>query len=160
MAMEFRRKGNRDTVEFSGVRIIHRNLTGVQKEFNRAGNRGFSIVVSADEAEELANRGYNVRIRPDQENQDEKFCFLPVAVNYNNIPPRIYRISGGKMTLLTEKTVGVLDASDIVNVDLTINARHWEINGKVGIKAYVNAMYVEVEEDKFAAKYADLPIVE
>lgn len=156
MAMVFRRRNNRDTVEFTGVKIIHRNFAGAQKEFNRAGNRGFSVVVTPDEAEELLDRGYNVRIRPSQENPDEKFCFLPVTVNYNNIPPKIYRVVGDKLTLLTGSNVGVLDTSDIINVDLTINARYWEINGKNGIKAYANVMYVEVEEDAFADKYSHM----
>lgn len=159
MAIKFMRKNNRDMVEFSNVRIVHRNLRGVKTEYNRVGNRGFSIVLSEDEAEELIDRGYNVRVRPSQSNPDDKFCFLPIAVNYNNIPPRIYRVTEDTMMLLSEANVGIIDTSDIVNVNLTVNARYWDINGKQGIKPYVNTMYVEVEEDSFAGKYADREII-
>lgn len=159
MAIEFKRKNNRDVVEFTGVKIIHRNLSGVQKEYNRAGNRNFSIVLTEDEADMLIERGFNVRVRPGQNDPSERFCFLPVTVSYNHIPPKIYRVTRDKMVLLTEANVGVIDSSDILNVDLSVNARHWEINGNQGIKPYVSVMYVEVEEDAFADKYANRELI-
>lgn len=151
--MQFKTKGNRQTIEFSNVMIINRNFRGEQTEFNRSGARKFSIVLLPEEAEELIPLGYNAKIRPGRNNPDDKYCFIDVSVNYNNIPPKIYRVSGTKMTLLTESTVGVLDSSDIVNVDLVVNVRPWSINGASGVKLYASSMYVTVEEDIFASKY-------
>lgn len=151
--MQFKTKGNRQTIEFSNVQIINRNFRGEQTEYNRSGARKFSVILLPEEAEDLIAFRCNAKIRPSRNNPDEKYAFIDVSVNYQNIPPKIYRIVGDRMTLLSESTVGILDSSDIINVDLVVNCRYWSINGATGVKLYVSSMYVTVEEDAFAQKY-------
>lgn len=158
--MTFGTKNGRDVINFKDVSIISRNFRGEKGEYNRDGARNFCIVLTPDEANELAARGFRPRIKPSRNNPDEVYCFIPVTVSYLNYPPEIYRVVGKKMTLMKESTVGVLDSSDIVKVDCTVNCRYWEVNGTRGIKLYVTVMYVTVEENAFANQYADYEIVE
>ena len=162
-----------NNITFEGCRIIFRNFTGKQTQYNPAGKRNFCVVIPTDQVigededgepiflvNQLLDDGWNVKIRPPRDENDSELAYLQVAVSFDNIPPKIWMISSNTRTLLDETTVGQLDFAEIVNVDLIVRPYNWEVNGKSGVKAYVKAMYVTIEEDEFAAKYFgddDLP---
>ena len=60
---------------------------------------------------------------------------------------------------MTEETVGMLDEIDIQSVDMDLRPYDWEVNGKEGRSAYLQAMNVIQNIDRFGAQYAaqDLP---
>lgn len=143
-------------ISIENAKIGFRNFSGRPSTYNAEGQRNFCVFLDDELAETLANDGWNVRFPKDRTEDDTRQPFLQVSVKYDPYPPNINMITASKGTVkLDENAVGLLDDADIENVDVRIRPYNWTLqDGRTGVKAYVKDMYVTVEEDPFAAKYA------
>lgn len=148
------------TVLMEGVRLVFRNFTGKEGQYNREGDRNFGVILPNDVAEAMAADGWNVKHlqpREDDEEETDPTPWLPVKVGYGKgRPPKIMLVTERGRTALDEQTVDTLDWADIKNVDLIVRPYHYEVNGRTGISAYVQSMYVTIEEDALERKYAEM----
>lgn len=149
-------KSNLDNLVIENAKIIYRNFKGEESKYNRGGDRNFCIVIEDDEyAKQLADDGWNVKLKVPQDENKDPFYYIKVTVSYRYYAPSIYLVTKRKKVLLDEESINILDNADIINVDLAVRPSSWDVNGKTGIKAYLKTMYVTIEEDEFAHKYDD-----
>lgn len=162
-----------DTVLMEGVRLIFRNFTGKEGQYNPEGARSFGVILPEDVAEAMSNDGWNVKtLKPREEDLEEleegetgETPWLPVKVGYGKgKPPMIVLITDRGRTNLNEDTVDMLDwvdiridpATGLSMVDLIVRPYHYNVRGSNGIAAYLQSLYVTIDEDPLAIKYAEM----
>lgn len=147
-----------NSITMEGVTIIFRNFEGKASQFNKPGTRNFGVLLAPELAEQMIEDGWNVKhLKPREEDEDDTVpqAWLPVEVAYDKgRPPRVIMLTETERKSLTEQTVELLDGVEIKNVDIIVNPYTWEVNGRGGVKAYLQTMYITIEEDDLDRKYA------
>lgn len=150
---------NPENIYFENTEITFKNFSGRPTKYQRQeGFRTFSVVIDdPDMAQHLSEDGWNVRIlRPRNEGNTPKYV-LDVSINFNFWKkPEIYMICDGHKTKLDEEDLDILDGADIITSDIVVRPRLWDDNGTTRIKAYLQELYVTIQQSRFAAKYADM----
>jgi len=149
---------NDNTVLMEGVRIIFRNFAGKEGQYNREGDRNFAVLLDKQVATTMAEDNWNVKwLKPrSEEEEEEPQAYLPVSVNFKGRPPRIVLVTSRGRTHLDEESIEMLDWADIINVDMIVRPYPWTVNDKSGIKAYLQSIYVTIDEDPLEMKYNEL----
>lgn len=151
------KKDYMENVILEDVRILFRNFSGKEGQFNRAGNRNFNVLLPEDIAKQMLKDGWNVKELKPRDEEDELEYRVEVAVNYGGRPPRLVMVTSRGKTNLDEDSVDLLDWADIVHADVILRPYQWEVNGKTGVKAYLQTGFFTIREDELELKYADTP---
>jgi hypothetical protein len=143
-------------IENAKIRI--RNFEGVEKQYNRKGDRNFCIFLEPEVAEDLKRDGWLIKYLPPRDPDAEPQAMLRVKVRFDKFPPIVNLVTAGNhITKLYEDDVKILDTAEIENVDVVISPYNWEMNGKHGITAYLKKIWVKIVEDDFEKKYRNVP---
>lgn len=149
--------GSDNTVLIEDARIVFRNFAGVEKQFNPAGRRNFSVVLDPDTAKKMEADGWNIKRKSPRDEGDDELIHLPVTVHFGKRPPRLIMITSRGRTVLDRDTVDLLDWAEFETVDIIVRPFDWEVNGNTGRKAYLKTMYATVRENALDLKYASVP---
>lgn len=136
------------------AQLIFRNFSGKESQYNRNGDRNFAVILDHASAEKMLADGWNVRFLDGREEGDPNTPYIQVSVGYKTKPPKVVMITSTARTVLTEDQVEILDWADIAQADLIARAYNWEVNGKSGIKAYLQSLFVTIQEDALERKYS------
>lgn len=148
-------------IKIEDARLIFKNFKGERSEYNDEGNRNFGVILNDELASELIEEGWHVKfLRPAPDDPEEyRRPWLPVKVKFGKIPPIIQLISSRGKIALDEDTVGQLDWTPAIYIDLIIRPYNYPaLKGRsAGVSAYLKAIYYTKDEDEFELKYSDVP---
>ena len=146
----------RGILQIDDARIIYRNFRGEASKYNREGDRNFALVIPNEEiADALTKEGWNVKVKPPRDEDDQPFMFLPIKIKFNDRGPSVYLVTGDRHNKLDEESIGLLDDIDIASASMDVRPYDWEVNGKTGRAAYLQSLEVIQEIDRFAARFVE-----
>lgn len=154
------RRPERRTAMLENARLMFRNFSGKEGQYNREGDRNFAVALDQDVAELMIQDRWNVKFLKPRDEGDEPQAYVQVSVNFRGPrPPKVVIIykSRNVRTTLTEDEVSILDWAEFDNVDLILSPYEWAVNGKTGVKAYLQSIYLTIREDELEVKYSSVP---
>ena len=142
--------------------LLFKNFSGKEGQYNREGDRNFSVVLDEDVAEQLMRDGWNVkRTKPRESDEDGTTKpYIQISVNFGNRPPTIMMLTSAGRTRLSAENIEILDWADISQIDVIARGYDWTVNGLSGCKAYLKSLFVIIEEDALERKYANWEVEE
>lgn len=150
-------------VIIEGARILFRDFSGERNKYNN--DRTFCVVLEPELADALYSDGWPVKWLEPRNDEEERTPYLRVKVQFSKKGensfgksfPQIVLISDGVKKEIDEQNVNILDWVNIENVDLQIRPFNYDINGKTGIKPYLDSLWITIREDTLESKYKNVP---
>lgn len=146
-----------DNVTLQDTDILFKNFSGQNKGFNVNNQRNFCAVLPDDMARQMEADGWNVKYLEPREEGDVRKPIIKVVVKFNAGGPQVVSIGSRGRTLLDEDAVGSLDFMSLGQADMVIRPFQYEHQGRTGVAAYLNKLFVHVNEDALDLKYANVP---
>ena len=145
-------------ITIKNAKLFKTNFSGKEiPPFNPEGRRNFCVFIDdIKTAEDMEADGWNIRWLEPRNDGDERKAFLSVAVSFANRPPKIILETSNGQTKLEEEDVNMLDWAEKERIDLSINPRYWDDNGRTRIKAYLRTMKVKIYEDEIEKEIDEL----
>lgn len=149
-------------LQIDNAHIAFKNFEGRETQYNRKGDRNFSLIIPDQEVCDALmedkneyGKGWNVKIKPPREEGDEPFMHMKVKVKFNGRGPIVYLVSGKNRVQLNEDTIGRLDDIRIDHVNLDIRPYDDVLPSGAFRAAYLQSMEVhqDLSFDRFAARY-------
>ena len=156
MDITFAPRGILQIDNIDGRDLMFRNFEGRGDKFNREGDRNFSLRINnRDTADALIAQGWNVKIKPARDEDEDDFMRLPIKVKFTEYSPKVYLWTGNRRNELDEESVGILDQIEIESVNMDVRPYDWTLpSGASGRSAYLQIIEVYQRVDRFAARYA------
>lgn len=142
------------------AKIVFRNFAGREGQYNREGDRNFCVIIPPDIAEMMIADDWNVKKLKDKPDGTPGDFYLQVSVGFKGRPPNIFLISSKGRVRLGQHECELLDWVDIAKADVIVNPYRWQVRENRGVKAYVKALAITMNEDYLELKYADIPEIE
>lgn len=156
-----------DKVELQNVEVrwSWSNFSGRKTEFKEEGQRWMVLVLPEAIARDMLAKGWNVREQEPREEGDDPWWSFEVKISYGIIPPSIYFIKEHpelgvrkmKIEAQDENQIGDIRRDVTDQIDVIVRPSRWEKNGRTGVSAYVEEMFVKLRDSQIAMKYADIP---
>lgn len=137
-------KGYLKILNLTNRNIIYRNFSGKPGQYNKNGDRKFTVVIDDPEiAQRVASYGWNVKAKPSKNDGEEPFCTLEVRVRFDLewLKPKIKQFTRNNSVWVTEENIGNFDYVEFEKVDLVLRPYAWKKpNGDAGISAQLSEM--------------------
>lgn len=146
---KFLDNGNLVLERLSNRNLIFRNFSGAKDRFNSKGERKFTVVIPWEFAQDIKDKGWDVKIKPPREDGEDPFCTLSVKVRFDLswAKPWIMQVTRRGGIAVDENNISNFDRLTFEDVALTLRPNYYEkASGERAISAQLAEMIGTIRE--------------